>query len=838
MGFKRTSEGRVFFQSGSAETEAGEQTHSAAKGVRRPLTGGKPPPRIANEHNRQPAEDPAPATASPNKTQMQIIALLKSLNDRLQDTQAERKAIKTQLETYKALIAELEGKAARREKDFRDLQEQVKAARNAPGQDTSKEKARLAQAEKRAEKAMQELAATQKTLAELEEKAEKADRGVGTLKARIEQTAEQQKEAARIRDDLAAESKARQEEYDKLIARIEKSESRQDELGQKVDEALSQQQQLMRKIDKAIEDRARFMRKIERIEETVLLTRDELRNTGPRLPSPDENKDKTDEPDSLAVAPDALIKHQADIRQNTEEAGAWFWPKNQLARAAIIGGVIFASLLAGWAISQSQRPAQPNFEEILSSSTAYEGASTDGRIDVRIAEPPAQAAANPAIDTNDVPPANDTTNIEAAYLTSPGTESEVASNAADDIGMVRLGNPEELEALLENDPDELAALLNRIEPGGVPAQDPAIDITTPAENPASDTTQAEDISEAAKPADPPSPVARVLPDEPDPQIPPPAQDPGSLIKADGRLPDVIKVIEGKAFEGIAEAQHDLAAVYTAGHAGVRQDYDRAAFWFEQAARHGLPNASYNLGVLYHQGLGVDKDLEEAIRWYRAAAGQDHPEAQYNLGIAYIEGIGVDYDPERAAAFFENAARSGILEAAYNLGLIHENGLLGQARPDEALMWYKMAADQGSPEAQAALQQLAKSLDIGLDEVNRLAEAMRAAKGLNNTESNAPNPGNQSEEQRSDVRPSDGPQLASQASVFSANREAGRQMLVGQVQEYLMNMGLYPGPADGVNGPQTRDAIRSYQAMNGLEKTGEPTRVLLTHMLDNGLSASP
>jgi TPR repeat protein len=105
-----------------------------------------------------------------------------------------------------------------------------------------------------------------------------------------------------------------------------------------------------------------------------------------------------------------------------------------------------------------------------------------------------------------------------------------------------------------------------------------------------------------------------------------------------------------------------------------------------------------------------------------------PEAQYNLGIAYIEGVGVSYDPFKANAYFEKAAAQGIMEAAYNLGLIYENGLLGKPQPEEALVWYKNAADKGSPEAKAALEQLAKTLNIGVDEINEMVEDVRAGQG--------------------------------------------------------------------------------------------------------------
>jgi TPR repeat protein len=117
--------------------------------------------------------------------------------------------------------------------------------------------------------------------------------------------------------------------------------------------------------------------------------------------------------------------------------------------------------------------------------------------------------------------------------------------------------------------------------------------------------------------------------------------PVSAPPRDESLSDSLKELQDKAYAGTAEAQHDLAALYTAG-SGVKQDYKRAAYWFDQAAGAGVANAAYNLGVLHHQGLGVEKNIQKALDWYRLAALKGHPEAQYNLGIAYIEGIGTKY----------------------------------------------------------------------------------------------------------------------------------------------------------------------------------------------------
>jgi peptidoglycan hydrolase-like protein with peptidoglycan-binding domain len=53
--------------------------------------------------------------------------------------------------------------------------------------------------------------------------------------------------------------------------------------------------------------------------------------------------------------------------------------------------------------------------------------------------------------------------------------------------------------------------------------------------------------------------------------------------------------------------------------------------------------------------------------------------------------------------------------------------------------------------------------------------------------------------------------------------------IGQAQERLKAAGFNPGPVDGVLGPQTREALRRYQASQGLPATGaldEATRQVL------------
>lgn len=739
MGFKRTTEGRVFFQG------------------------------VDNTANDQP-----PAIGGAN-TQIQILSLLRALNEKLQDTQADRRKMRQELETYRAMVDNLQNKSRQSEEAFKDL---TKKMQQSPAADP-----RTLKVEQLAQELAKELEETRKLMLDLEDKADKADKGVIMLNTHIGQT-------RNVSDELNRKQAALEQEQKALAAKLE--------------ENFTQQEKLSRKVDKAIEDRARFMRKIERIEETVIQTRDALNAKAmvlltngqtqgdgasmhaafdPPLSAPAFTAPAlgaatlTELPPSL----DSQTKVNPGDAYLAAIAGASWWQKRIKLEAVAIICIIIACVLVGWLISEVQKPQLadlPPLNEMSGLAEPRADQPQENLAEADLATPPE------VVTSSDLAVEENTTSEEWTSSPPQGQFSEALpiennpqENApaptidqiTNDLGAIDLNDEEKVAKLLEENPDAVATALNNLEPSSLPPQN----VNT--------------SSSAAM-----NPVST------------------SDMKPDSRLPEMVKAIEKQAFEGLPAAQHDLAAIYTAGHGGVKQDYNRAMFWFEQAANRGVANAAYNLGVLYHQGLGTKADIGKAIKWYSQAADQGHPEAQYNLGIANIEGIGVPYNATKAASFFRSAADQGIMEAAYNLGLIYENGLLGKPEPDTALMWYQTAADKGSPEAKAALDQLAKTLGIKPEDVKRLVQKLPQAGGSSN-------------EKRAALAP---PPLPAAATALATN---GHRAMLSEIQDYLIQEGLYPGPADGFDGPQTLDAIRTYQAANNLIVDGKPSQSLLEHM---------
>ena len=50
-----------------------------------------------------------------------------------------------------------------------------------------------------------------------------------------------------------------------------------------------------------------------------------------------------------------------------------------------------------------------------------------------------------------------------------------------------------------------------------------------------------------------------------------------------------------------------------------QSFERAAEWFEQAARQGHAQAMHSLGCLYRDGIGGNQRSERLAEWFEQAA---------------------------------------------------------------------------------------------------------------------------------------------------------------------------------------------------------------------------
>lgn len=259
----------------------------------------------------------------------------------------------------------------------------------------------------------------------------------------------------------------------------------------------------------------------------------------------------------------------------------------------------------------------------------------------------------------------------------------------------------------------------------------------------------------------------------------------------GDAPETLQTLARRATNGDADAQHDLATAFALGQ-DIPQDLERAVFWYRQSAEAGIANALYNLGVLTRDGLGRDASAEEAADLFRRAAERNHPDAQLALGRMQLAGRGVDQDPVQAAGWFQAASASGEPRGALELGRLFESGLDGAADTAAAAGWYRIAAEAGNEEAEAALERL-----VG-------------------------------EERQTPQAPENAPSISDLPdAVPPTNAEpVSDSQSVARIQELLAALNYDPGPADGVMGDLTRNAIEAFQEEYSLPVTGEPSRGLI------------
>ena len=254
-----------------------------------------------------------------------------------------------------------------------------------------------------------------------------------------------------------------------------------------------------------------------------------------------------------------------------------------------------------------------------------------------------------------------------------------------------------------------------------------------------------------------------------------------------------------ADQGDGAAQLALGKMFDAGR-GVPQDFAEGARYYQLAAEQGFAEAQYELAVNYEYGYGVAEDMIEAIFWYRQAAEQGHAEAQYNMAVDYSIGDGVPQDLAQGAWWMIQAGLQSHEFALLSLGYIYRQGEGVPADPIQAYMWFTIAAQ--SWDNQTAIEQLA-DLDFTLSTAQiDLAKklVLQFEEGLFQPTLEPPDP------------------TVNVAPVVETPAAADQE--VSRVQLALADLGYSPGPADGLAGPQTREAIRQFQEDYGLPATGE------------------
>ena len=101
-------------------------------------------------------------------------------------------------------------------------------------------------------------------------------------------------------------------------------------------------------------------------------------------------------------------------------------------------------------------------------------------------------------------------------------------------------------------------------------------------------------------------------------------------------------------------------------------YREAAEMYREGAEDGNAECAFNYAYCLYKGIGVAENKEEAKSYFVFSSSRI-PEASYNLAVMYLHGNGVKRDYRRAYEYMSDAAESGILEAQLYLAVAHTMG---------------------------------------------------------------------------------------------------------------------------------------------------------------------
>jgi localization factor PodJL len=253
-----------------------------------------------------------------------------------------------------------------------------------------------------------------------------------------------------------------------------------------------------------------------------------------------------------------------------------------------------------------------------------------------------------------------------------------------------------------------------------------------------------------------------------------------------------------AANGNAKAQFEVAAIFGEGRA-VAQNYPEAAIWYERSAAQGFVPAQYRLGNLYETGTGVDKDLAIAKLWYQRAAEAANRMAMHNLAALYAGGQLGEQAFETAAEWFEQAASRGMTDSQFNLGMLYARGLGVPQDFEQSYKWFALAARGGDADAAKASEDIAKSLSA--DAVGRINAEVAVWKMT-----------------PIDLAANFAP-IGTWSDTFVTGEPITSREVIAKVQLALGKLGFDVGTPDGVVGPKTTEAIRTFERGTGMSETG-------------------
>ncbi|MDQ6990500.1 MAG: tetratricopeptide repeat protein [Mariprofundaceae bacterium] len=114
----------------------------------------------------------------------------------------------------------------------------------------------------------------------------------------------------------------------------------------------------------------------------------------------------------------------------------------------------------------------------------------------------------------------------------------------------------------------------------------------------------------------------------------------------------IELLTSLAKKGDAQSQNMLAHIEST----VNMNFQRAHYWYQQAAQQNYTIAQFNLGNMYRSGRGISQNDKLAVQWYQRAAHQGYAPAQNTLAYMYLHGRGIHKNLKQAKSLLQQASK--------------------------------------------------------------------------------------------------------------------------------------------------------------------------------------
>jgi localization factor PodJL len=278
------------------------------------------------------------------------------------------------------------------------------------------------------------------------------------------------------------------------------------------------------------------------------------------------------------------------------------------------------------------------------------------------------------------------------------------------------------------------------------------------------------------------------------------------------------VLREAAVEGDPKALFLVGENLTGGGPGSPgSDVKAAARWYEMSADLGYALAQYRIGNFYEKGVGVERDLDAAKTWYQLAAEQGNASAMHNLAVLFATEIDGKRDMASAARWFLAAAELGVKDSQVNLGILSARGEGTEQNLVESYKWLALATKAGDPDALTKRDEVAGFMRPDQLEMAKGAVELWKPKQIDLAVNTIDVP--------------DSWRTDSTATAANPLSKDEMKKAVRNIQAILNNNGYDAGPADGVMGDKTRNAILEFQKASGMAPNGEIDRMLVDKLLE-------